>query len=162
MSDEEFAEIVVMSDKECAVHDRRVERHVARAHPQPLVAALEERDGEPFGAGAGEEVVGVLEVDADADDARDRRERDVPLAERRAHAELACARGGRWGGLTQKGRECEEAARGGRGRCPRARAPPRFSTTPVEPISDVASDPECGPVSPKHGMSVPSARRGRK
>mmetsp|Transcript_21738 Transcript_21738/g.35334 ORF Transcript_21738/g.35334 Transcript_21738/m.35334 type:complete len:230 (+) Transcript_21738:1394-2083(+) len=41
-------------------------------------------------------------------------------------------------------------------------SPLRCSTTQSLPMSDVASLPLCGPVSPKHGMSVPSASRGRK
>jgi hypothetical protein len=36
------------------------------------------------------------------------------------------------------------------------------STTQSLSISDVASLPACGPVNPKHGISVPSANRGRK
>mmetsp|Transcript_19287 Transcript_19287/g.56283 ORF Transcript_19287/g.56283 Transcript_19287/m.56283 type:complete len:247 (+) Transcript_19287:1440-2180(+) len=35
-------------------------------------------------------------------------------------------------------------------------------TTQSLPMRLVASLPECGPVSPKHGMRVPSAKRGRK
>ena len=74
-----------------AVHERRVERHVARAHVQPLVATFEEGDGEALGALAAEEAVRVLQVDAHAHHARDRRERDVPLLEGAAHAEDAVA-----------------------------------------------------------------------
>mmetsp|Transcript_16141 Transcript_16141/g.32150 ORF Transcript_16141/g.32150 Transcript_16141/m.32150 type:complete len:280 (+) Transcript_16141:1103-1942(+) len=42
------------------------------------------------------------------------------------------------------------------------RTPSLSSTTPEEPMRLVASEPEWGPVRPKHGMRVPSARRGRK
>jgi hypothetical protein len=54
---------------------------VAGSHPEALVAALEEGDGEALLALALEEVVGVLEVDADSDDAGDGSEGDVALLE---------------------------------------------------------------------------------
>jgi len=62
---------------------------VTRTHAQARVVALEECDGETLAAAPLQEAVGVLEVEADADDAGDGRERDVAFAKRSEHAELA-------------------------------------------------------------------------
>ena len=74
-----------------AVHEGRVQGHVARAHVEALVASLEERDCEALGALAAKQIVRILEVESDAHHARNRRKGDVALLEGAAHAQDAVA-----------------------------------------------------------------------
>ena len=76
-----------------AVHEGRVEGHVAGSHPQSLVVALQEGDSEALPALALEQAVGVAEVEAQTDDAGDGGQGDVALLEGGDDAQLAVALG---------------------------------------------------------------------